>query len=111
MTDEELTVCRQAPPLYVDGKPTPQPFNSYKMKCNVQPLTGLDLMRVPEFDRHRERFVVFSSELDRPAQLNDRIVRAGINYQVETLETWGDARYGYQRLIISRIDAGPNKTP
>ena len=111
-TDEVLTVCREkGPPLLIDGKPVKQPAFSFQIKCNVQPLTGLDLLRVPELDRHLERFVLFNTEIQKPLNLNDRVIRCGINYQVENVETWGNPPNGYQRLTIVRIDVGPNRTP
>jgi hypothetical protein len=109
-TDEALTVCRETgPPLLIDGKPVQRPTQSFQLQCNVQPLTGFDLMRVPELDRHSERLVVYTNELSNPAQLNDRVVRNCLNYQVENVETWGCPPNGYQKLVIVRIDVGPNR--
>lgn len=109
-TDEELIVYRETgTPYLVDGKPVKKPLECFKIKGNVQPFTGFDLMRVPELDRHLERLWVYTNEVKRPVQLNDRVVRCGINYQVENFETWGHAPYGYQKVQIVRIDVGPNR--
>jgi hypothetical protein len=111
-TDEVLPVCRESgPPIIVDGKPFKRQAFTFEIQGNVQPLTGLDLMRVPELDRHTERFWVYTNEKTNPLQLNDRIVRCGANYQVERFETWGHGPYGYQKAQIVRIDVGPNRTP
>jgi len=111
-TDEVLSVCREAGnPLLIDGKPVHRPALNFQVQANVQPLTGLDLMRVPELDRHLERFWVYTNEKVQPLQLNDRIQRVGVNYQVERIETWGNPPHGYQKAQIVRIDVGPNRTP
>jgi hypothetical protein len=113
-TDEVLTVCREGTVLYVDGKPVKQSGPQFQIQGNVQPMTGLELLRVPELDRHLERLWVYTNEKTRPLQLNDRIIRCGINYQVERFETWGHGPYGYQKAQIVKIDVGPasvNQTP
>ena len=77
--DEVLSVCRENRVLLVDGKPVKQGITNFEIKCNVQPLTGLELDRVPELDRHTERFILYSTEISKAVQLNDRIVRNGFN--------------------------------
>lgn len=109
--DEVLPICRDGRVLLVDGKPVKQGAFNFQIQGNVQPLTGLDLLRVPELDRKTERFWVYTNERTNPLELNDKIARCGKNYQVENLETWGHPPNGYQKAQIVRIDVGPARTP
>lgn len=109
--DETLCVYRNGEVLLVDGKPVDRDVIDFNVRCNVQPLTGLDLLQVPEGDRHLEQYWVFTNERAQAIQLNDRVVRCGISYQVQKVETWGKSPNGYQRFRMTRIDVGPYKYP
>lgn len=114
--DECLWVFRNGLVDYVDGKPVfPQPIE-FKMTCNVQPMTGRDLMLVPEGDRYKEQYWVWMNQRDKPLEINDRVQRRGlddnnketrVNFQVQEIQNWGS----YTRARIMRIDVGPNKNP
>jgi hypothetical protein len=106
--DEILQVFRENKVVYVNGKPVND--NQYELlfeiTCNVQPMTGIELLIVPEGDRHRERFWVYaeqSEKLETPIQVNDRIVRNEINYQVQSIEPWGS----FSKIQMVRDDVGP----
>ncbi len=107
--DETLCVQREQQPLLVDGKFIKRDLISFYIQCNVQPLSGLDLLQVPEGDRHLEMYWVFSNEISKDIFLNDRVIRRGISYQVQKVETWGKPPNGYQRFRMTRMDVGPNK--
>lgn len=109
--DETLCVFRNGAVLLVDGKPVDRDVIMFDIQCNVQPLTGLDLLQVPEGDRHLEQYWVFANERSQAIELNDRVVRSGISYQVQKVETWGRPPNGYQRFRMTRIDVGPFKYP
>lgn len=110
--DETLPVWREGVEVpenvvYVDGKPIKRNGFSFEITCNVQPLAGRDLLIVPELDRFKEQWIVFMNQEQRPLLVNDRVIRNGINYQVQTTENWGS----YTKARIMRIDTGPNQTP
>jgi hypothetical protein len=107
--DETVTIWRDGRVLNVDGKPVKQAQFSFPLEGNVQPTSGLDLMSVPEGDRHLEWFTVFKNTLDRPAQLSDTVIRRGITYEIRKLRTWGVAPNGYQHFLMCRIDVGPSR--
>lgn len=109
-TDEVLTVFRESAVDLIDGKPVKLGLSEFKVKANVQPLNGRDLLLVPEGDRFKDQFWVYTNEQIKPLKVNDRITRGDFNFQVQSLETWGRAPYGYQRARIMRIDVGPYAT-
>ena len=111
ISEDEILQVFRVDTQEVDGKPVQTTKLCFKIMANVQPVMGLDLLMVPEGDRFREQFHVYTNEIQKPVQVNDRISRNGINYQVQHVETWGDPPNGYQKLRMMRIDVGPNTSP
>lgn len=109
--DETLKVYRDGPVRQVQGKPVKGDPTCYQIQCNVQPLDGRDLLIVPEGDRFKEMYWVYTNEVDNPVFVNDRVVRNNLNFQVQKVETWGSPPNGYQRCLICRIDVGKYKNP
>jgi hypothetical protein len=114
--DETLKVYRQTTTL-VYGKPVANlPILQFSIECNVQPCTGRDLLLVPEGDREKENLWVYSTEIEKPVRLNDKITRWSkglqmmLNYQVQNVETWGEAPNGYQKIRMTLDDVGPNNS-
>ena len=104
--DETLVVIEEGKVVYVDGKPVkPNPIQ-FSLTCNVQPLDGRELMLVPEGDRYKEQYWVFTNEMDRPVRDNQRVLRQGIQFQIQETEQWGS----YQAFRMTRIDVGPNES-
>lgn len=102
--DERLKVVRDGRVIYVDGKPVKSEFPPFEIKANIQPINGRELLIVPETDRFKESYYLFTTD---QILVNDRIERCGVNFQVQTVEAWGN----FIRSRIMRIDTGPNKTP
>lgn len=105
--DERLQVLREGRILYKDGIPyKPDDETPFMISCNVQPFGGKDLLLVPEGDRLKEWFWLWTENTkDFKMQVNDRIVRSGFNYQVQSVEDWGT----FTQNKIVRIDVGPNR--
>lgn len=106
-SDETLQVFNEGTTVYVEGKPVHQNITNFNLTCNVQPVNGRDLLLVPEGDRFKEQYWVFTNELNKPLAVNQRVLRNSVNFQVQSVEQWGS----FQRARIMRIDVGPNKTP
>lgn len=101
--DEKLKVFRVGKVTYVDGKPVQTQESSYEIVCNVQPMTGRDLLLVPEGDRHKEQYWLWCEQNQKAMEVNDRVVRGGINFQIQSTENWGS----YTKARIMRDDVGP----
>lgn len=102
-TDEILTVRHYLEVVYANGKPLPVAFEDIEIRANVQPVTGLQLMIVPEADRFKEQYYVYSQDKSK-ISINDKVIRLGVNFQVQNVEEWGS----YQRAMIMRVDVGPD---
>ena len=106
--DEKLEVTREGTNIpsdvqYVDGKPVKIAPECFQIICNIQPLGGRDLQLVPEMDRIKEQFWVWTNQKQKPLLVNDIVARSGLFYQVQTAENWGS----YSKCRIMRIDVGP----
>ncbi len=63
-------------------------------------MSGKDLLLVPEGDRTREQYWLYT---ECKVQLADRVERCGVNFQVQSVQNWGS----YNQARIMRIDVGP----
>lgn len=103
--DERLPVLREGnleagAVAYVDGKPVKRAPVTFSVACTVQPMGGKDLLLVPEGDRDKEQFSVWTHDL-RMA-LNDKLLRLGKVYQVQSAENDGS----YIKLRLMAVDVG-----
>ena len=107
-TDEDLQVIREGAIVYVDGVPVKNEQCVFTIRANVQPVNGKELLLVPEGDRFKEQYFVWTMNPHPPAGLikvNDRIVRFGESFQVQQTENWGS----YTKARMMAIDVGPNR--
>jgi hypothetical protein len=101
--DEKLMFYREGCVKFVDGKPVKTGVTNFWVAGNVQPLNGRELLLVPENDRFKEQYWVWTMD---DVQVNDRVVRCGVNFQVQVVQSWGS----YNQARIMRIDVGPYGT-
>jgi hypothetical protein len=106
--DETLCVVRDSNTIYVDGMAQKRSTSTFNITCNVQPLNGKDLLLVPEGDRLKEQYWVWSQNFDKVTEVTvtDRVIRHGIQFQVQESQAWGS----YNRARIMRIDVGAYAT-
>lgn len=102
-TDETLIAVRVCV-VYKDGKPQQKTADRVELIGNVQPLNGRELLLVPEGDRHKEQYWLWTTG---DVRVNDRVMRCGVNFQVQTVQTWGS----YSQALLMRDDVGPLATP
>lgn len=105
LNDEQLVVVREDTVVgpnttYVDGKPVKSNPATFSVRANVQPLTGEDLMLVPEGDRFHDQLMLWVAPGSGPLRENDKVYRGGRAYQVQTVEDWEC----YSKSRIAAID-------
>lgn len=83
MKGTTYTVTRDAGG-YVNGVWTPN-TSTVNVLAAVQPLTGPELVRLPEGDRERAVFKVYSADEIRT---RDEIAVSGVTYQLQNVEPW-----------------------
>lgn len=104
LNDETLEVIREGVVVYKDGKPLKRDITRFHITCNVQPLNARDLLLVPEGDRYKEQLYLYTNQVEKRLRDNDRVLRDGVQWQVQSIEDWDS----YTRARIVRIDVGPN---
>ena len=111
--DETLWVMREGGPdgtdiPIVDGKPVKRSPWWYSIACNVQPVSGKELLLMPEGDRFRDQFNAYQQadpgESREVLRVNDKVCRAGKFWVVQQVTHWGS--YVIGRFV--RIDVGPD---
>ena len=122
--DEVISVRRLLSVTYPSsgpnaGKPVQQAPQNFTVRGNVQPLTGRDLLMVPEHDRYREQYWLWVENTKYAVQsglndesvpilkTNDIVIRLGVNFQIQEVQDWGT----YIRGHMMRVDVGPYATP
>lgn len=99
--DETVTLSRLCGTKYIDGKPLAVDVEKVQITGNIQPLTGRDLLLVPEGDRTKEQVWLYT---ECPLFLQDTVTRCGVKFQVAGVEQWGS----YNKARLVRIDVGPD---
>lgn len=112
MNDEIIVIYRRKDIVWKDGRPVWNTQAAMKFRGNVQPMTGKDLLLVPEGDRLKEPLWVWTNNdgncgEGNSIEVNDMMARLNVNYQVQSTENWGS----YTRSRMMRIDVGPDRTP
>lgn len=105
--DEVLTVTREGVTTYVDGRAVHASSSTFQLVTNVQPVNGRDLLLLPEGDRFKEQYYLYSEKKQGPLQVNDIVVRNAVNFAVQSVEDWGT----FNRARMMRIDVGNIRTP
>lgn len=105
-TDETLAVIRESSQVgagvnYVDGKPVQDEtlYVRFNLVCNVQPLSGRDLLLLPEGQRFVDQFYVWSNQRDMALDTGDLVLRDGKTYQCQSTEDWGSYTRGLCTLV------------
>jgi hypothetical protein len=106
--DEPYVVQRAAQGSYVDGVFVPGTSSTLSIRAAVQPLTGRDLLELPEGHHASEVRLVFTTTELRslsPDSAADIVVIDGINWRVVEVSRWdfdGDTHY---RAMVSKRSA------
>lgn len=112
LNDERVLVRREDATLgdstiVVAGKRVKRGYIEFAVDCNVQPVSGDDLIMVPEGDRFNDQMFCFVADSQTPIAPNDLICRLGDGwYQVQMCEGWGS----YTRARMQKVDVGPLKS-
>ena len=69
--------------------------------CNCQPLTGMELLQVPEGDRSRQHIWMYSR---MKLKINDYVVRRGTVFEVHTVEDWTGFCIDHYKSRLVKLD-------
>jgi hypothetical protein len=82
-----VVVVRYKEVEYIDGLPTKPEETRFDATASVQPVTGQELLQVPEGDRHREHIYLFTKD---DIRLDDTIIYAEREFEVQRVDDWED---------------------
>jgi hypothetical protein len=100
------TVTRTVPGTTgTDGRFEPGSSTPVTVTASVQPLSGRDLLRLPEGLRTKELIKIYSPTqlyVQGAGQDPDVISVRGVSYQIETAEQWGDDG-SYWKMVARKV--------
>lgn len=99
--DETLEVFRDGEIEWIKGKATRIGGRTFLIRANIQPVDGRDLLLVPEADRYKEQYFLFT---ETQLAVNDRVTRGGVLFQLQNVQYWGT----FCECKMMRIDVGPD---
>ncbi len=101
--DETLPVLREGGWILVGGKRVPRETTRYAARGMVAPLTGRDLLILPEGDRNTEQYQFFQVwEAQVPKlEVGDKLLRGGKLLICESAKDWGS--FVEARLVVQDV--------
>ncbi len=101
LDNESITVKRKAAGAYVNGHYVTGAESNYSALASVQPLSGEEILQLPEADRKRESLKMFTpSEI----KVNDTVTRAGRNYEVQKVMDFSAHRIPHYEAVMLLIE-------
>lgn len=89
-----FTIERQAPGTFVNGKPVPGAITNMTIMATVQPLSGDEILLMPEGERKSQYVTIFTDTLLNAPSTSpvgfyaDTILAFGQKYKVLVVEPW-----------------------
>ena len=93
---------------YIDGVYQPGPITTFDAVMSIQPLSGKELLLLPEGERTR-RYVkgYTATELKTAShaesRMADRVADGDVEYEVQNIETWGSA-LSHFKVIMAEVN-------
>ncbi len=84
-----------------DGFPLEPTFDEFEFVCNVQPISGLEILQVPEGDRTRQ---VFNCWTEFKLGSNDIVTRESEEYEVRPVEDWTQQSLSHYKVRLVKRD-------
>jgi hypothetical protein len=99
---EAITITRMAAGTYVAGRYVPGTDQDFDASANIQPLSGKELLQLPEGDREKEVKKIYTAFA---LQNGDGVTRAdGIRYEVQAVEDWTAFHQPHFKARLVRIE-------
>jgi hypothetical protein len=111
-----LTIYRRSLGEYVDGRWVEGSTVEVEVQVNIQPLKGYEILQLPESERTRVWWKLYSADLLRTAKEGDggwdadEFVWKGDRYKIMKLDDWQNAMgiLEHCKAYATRISLTPN---
>ena len=96
---EKLCVDRPGERKFVKGRAENRICETFEITANVQPVTGFELLQMPEGERERQHIDIWTR---CPIKVRDVVQRDCYRYEVHWVEQWGP--YNKARARLTDVD-------
>lgn len=109
-----LTIFRRAAGSYVNGDWMEGSTTEVVVQANIQPLKGYEILQLPESERTRVWWKVYSADVLRTAKEGshaaDEFIWKGDRYKIMKIDDWtsGMGILEHVRALATRIELTPN---
>lgn len=109
-----LTIFRRSLGSYVEGKWIEGATVEVPVQVNIQPLKGYEILQLPESERTRVWWKVYSADVLRTEKENswaaDEFIWKGDRYKIMKLDDWtsGMGILEHVRAFATRVELTPN---
>lgn len=107
LSQQQVTVTRRSKGTTIHGRYTPNPSTTqFPLRGSVQPISDRMIELLPEGDRQRAKFAIYSAkELQIDAD-PDTLTYKGLKYEVQAVRDWQDAGnfFVYAMLKIEAVN-------
>ena len=102
-----ITASRKSAGAYVDGVWVEGSETAFTFYGSKQPLSGKDMLSLPEGRRDRETYLIYTStelkSVDVNNQVNpDIIVLNGNDFEIIQVESWQNGIYNHYKAVASK---------
>jgi len=101
LNNSTITISRKAEGTYVNGHPVDGTETNLTIKANVQPLTGDEILQLPEADRQKDVRKLFSSS---EILYNDIVTYKSKNYEVQRVRDFSDHRLPHYKGFMYLVE-------
>jgi len=98
---EPITVTRQSPGSYVSGRFVPAAASTESAAGSIQPLSGHDLLQLPEGDRQRGAHKIYTAYA---LENGDIVTRAdGSRHEVQQVKDYTAFSLPHYKALLMRV--------
>lgn len=101
LRNETLTITRKATGSYVNGHYVEGAGTNNSIQANVQPLSGSQILQLPEADRQKESWAVLT---ESEIRVNDIVTRNSKTYEVQRVEDYNNQPNPHYEGIMLLIE-------
>ena len=101
LNNTAITISRKADSTYVNGHPVDEAETNPEIKANVQPLSGDEILQLPEADRQKDVKKLFSTS---EILVNDIVPYNSKNYEVQKVRDFSDHRLPHYKAIMYLVE-------
>lgn len=101
LKNETITITRKSTGSYENGHYVEGAGTNSSIQANVQPLSGSQILQLPEADRKKESLSILT---ESEVRINDIVTRGGKTYEVQRVEDFNNQPIPHYEGIMLLIE-------